>query len=225
METAKKRKPRAKAAGITSEQIIKSYREAVLMEGKKPASVFKFCKEGGFTESDFYQHFGSFESIEKTIWKSYIAQVKERMDSDDNFLKFSSREKILTFYFMLIEMLKEDRSFILHQLKSIKSPTVVPVFLKDFKVGFESWIDNVLNEGKSTGEIASRPFFDKQYSFLFWMHFIFIIQFWAHDDSAGFEKTDAAIEKSVNLAFDVIGKGVLDSALDFGKFIYQNAKG
>ena len=28
----------------------------------------------------------------------------------------------------------------------------------------------------------------------------------------------------INLAFDLIGKGVLDNALDFGKFLYQNAK-
>jgi hypothetical protein len=41
---------------------------------------------------------------------------------------------------------------------------------------------------------------------------------------ANFEKTDAAIEKSVNLAFDLIGKGILDNALDFGKFLYQNSK-
>jgi hypothetical protein len=56
------------------------------------------------------------------------------------------------------------------------------------------------------------------------MHFMFILQFWAHDESANFEKTDAAIEKSVNLAFDLIGKGILDNALDFGKFLYQNSK-
>jgi hypothetical protein len=223
MEKAKKRKP--KASGINPDMIIKSYRESVLMEGKKPASVFKFCKQIGITESDFYQHFGSFESIEKFIWKSYIIQAKERMDADDNFQQFSAREKILTFYFMLIEMLKEDRSFVLHQLHSVKTPTMVPVFLKDFKSAFGGWVDSVLTEAKGTGEVANRPFLDTRYGSLFWIHFLFILKFWAEDESAGFEKTDAAIEKSVNLAFEVIGKGVLDTALDFGKFMYQQAKG
>ena len=46
--------------------------------------------------------------------------------------------------------------------------------------------------------------------------------FWKEDNSPGFEKTDAAIEKSVNLAFDLIGKGAVDSAIDFAKFMYQN---
>ena len=37
-------------------------------------------------------------------------------------------------------------------------------------------------------------------------------------------ETDEAIEKSVNLAFDIIGKGVLDNALDFGKFLFQQSR-
>jgi hypothetical protein len=32
----------------------------------------------------------------------------------------------------------------------------------------------------------------------------------------------AAIEKSVNLAMDLMGKSPLDAALDFGKFLFQN---
>jgi hypothetical protein len=56
------------------------------------------------------------------------------------------------------------------------------------------------------------------------MHLGFLLLFWRDDESAGFEKTDAAIEKSVNLAFDLIGKGAVDSAFDFAKFLYQAKK-
>lgn len=96
--------------------------------------------------------------------------------------------------------------------------------MKGFKASFEEWISGVLNEGKNTGEVAKRPFIDERYQGLFWLHLMFILQFWIKDESSNFDNTDAAIEKSVNLAFDLIGKGVLDNALDFGKFLYQNAK-
>ena len=79
-----------------------------------------------------------------------------------------------------------------------------------------------MNAGKGNGEIATRPVLDKRYPQLFWLHLGFILIFWKEDSSAGFEKTDAAIEKSVNLAFDLIGKGAVDTAIDFGKFLYQN---
>jgi AcrR family transcriptional regulator len=223
METAKKSKAK-KASPSAATTIENAYREYLLTEGKKPASVFKFCKDNGMTESEFYQHFGSFEAIEKSIWQGYVDTTRHRMAEDKAYTQFTAKEKILTFYFSLAELLKLDRSFVLMQLKSVKNPATTPSFLKGFKASFEEWIEGVLNEGKSTGEIATRPFIDKRYHILFWMHLIFILQFWSHDESANFEKTDAAIEKSVVLAFDLIGKGVLDNALDFGKFLYQHSK-
>lgn len=222
MEKTKKSKP--KSIQLSAASIIASYRDHLLTEGKQPASVFKFCKDNGFKESEFYQFFASFESLEKSLWKEYVESTRLRMEADESYQSFSAREKILTFYFMLAEVLKDDRSFVLSQLKSWKNPSVVPAFLKGFKNSFKEWLNTVLSEAKSTGEIANRPLLDQQYDKLFWLHLLFILQFWVHDESANFEKTDAAIEKSVNLAFELIGKGVLDNAIDFGKFLYQNSK-
>ena len=63
---------------------------------------------------------------------------------------------------------------------------------------------------------------DDKYADGLWVNFVFIINFWLKDNSKGFEKTDEAIERSVNLAFDLMGKSALDAALDFGKFLFQN---
>ena len=221
METARKTKKAKKSSSrINAQAVLDAYRNALLMEGKKPASIYKFCIDNGFSESEFYNYFGSFEAVEKSIWKNYFDQTVQGIGDDS----MSSREKILTFYFTLAAVLKEDRSFVLLQLEQWKNPALVPQFLKPFKSSFDQWVNDVLNQGKQSGEVAQRPFFDTRYNHLFWLHLMFILQFWSNDDSAAFEKTDAAIEKSVNLAFDLIGKGVLDNALDFGKFLYQHAK-
>lgn len=217
-------KSKSKGTTASADNIIAAYRDCLLSEGKQPASVFKFCTDQGFKESEFYQCFASFEALEKAIWKNFVETTRAKMLADASYSSFTTREKILTFYFMLAETLKTDRSFVLIQLKSWNKPGMVPPFLKGFKSSFDDWINSVLNEGKATGEIAKRPFLDDRYDVLFWLHLMFILQFWAHDQSSNFEQTDAAIEKSVNLAFDLIGKGVLDNALDFGKFLYQNSK-
>lgn len=222
MEKTKKSKVKVSVADAT--KITASYRTYLLTEGKQPATVFKFCKEHGFNETDFYLYFASFEAIEKSIWKNYVSDTVARMIADASYQNFTVREKILTFYFMLAEQWKEDRSFVLFQFKGWKNPSLVPAFLKGFKSEFNEWLNQVLNEGKGTGEIAKRPVLDQSYDRIFWFHLMFVLQFWIHDESPNFEKTDAAIEKSVNLAFDLIGKGVLDNAIDFGKFLYQNSK-
>jgi len=220
----KTKKTSAKASKSSREAIKESFRAFLLTEGKLPASVFAFCKKLGVKETEFYKHFASFESIEKAIWTDHFDTVKGRLSADKEYASFGSREKILTFYFSLAELLKTDRSFLTHQLSSWKNPAILPVFLKGFQHAFTEWARPLIEEGIQAGDIAKRPYFDQQYHHLLWMHFLFILQFWAHDESPDFEKTDAAIEKSVNLAFDLIGKGILDNALDFGKFLYQTSR-
>ncbi len=221
METTKKssKKSGSKSSGVKIES---AYVHYLLTEGKQPASVFKFCLDLGIKESDFYSQFGSFDAIESKIWKDFIDKTITRLANDKSFANFIVREKILAFYYTLFEELKANRSFVLLQLQPFRKIELgVPSFLKDFKKSFEGFFESVLNEGKGNGEVAQRPYLDKRYPQLFWIHLGFILLFWKEDTSTDFEKTDAAIEKSLNLAFDLIGKGALDSAIDFAKFIYQ----
>jgi len=222
METTKKAK--RKSGGSTTDKILAAYRQHVLTEGKQPGSVFVFCQSLGIQEGTFYDSFGSFEAIDKHIWKGYFDTTSGRLAADSSYTSFSLREKILAFYFTLAEVLKNDRSFAIHGLKACKNSVFPPAFIKAFQDDFTGWLNPILQEGKQQGEVATRPMLDTRYDKLFVVHLMFILQFWSHDDSAGFEQTDAAIEKSVNLAMDLIGKGILDNALDFGKFLYQHAR-
>jgi hypothetical protein len=79
-----------------------------------------------------------------------------------------------------------------------------------------------MNEGMSTKEIEERKFISNKYGDAAWLNLLFVTDFWLKDKSSGFEKTDEAIERSVNLAFDLIGKSPLDSIIEFGKFLFQN---
>jgi hypothetical protein len=222
METTKKSTRRSKAGNQSSAAKIESaYVNYLLTEGKQPASVFKFCLDLGMSENEFYSQFGSFDAIEAKIWKGFMEKTTSRLKGDKAFGSFSSREKILAFYYTLFEELKANRSFVLLQLQPFRRLELIPSFIREFKKLFELFFEDVLNEGKGNGEVAQRPFLDKRYPQLFWMHFGFILLFWKEDTSTDFERTDAAIEKSLNLAFDLIGKGALDSAIDFAKFMYQ----
>jgi hypothetical protein len=221
METTKKanRKSESKPLEV---RVKSQYIESVLTNGSRPVSVYKFCLDLAIKEEDFYNLFGSFEGLENDIWKGFITKTIARLKSDKSFLTFTSREKILAFYFTLMEELKSNRSYVLFQLDRSRKFELVPEYIKGFKVEFETFFDSLLNQAKGNGEVANRPILDKRYPQLFWFHLGFILLFWRDDSSPGFEKTDAAIEKSVNLAFDLIGKGAVDSAIDFGKFLYQH---
>jgi hypothetical protein len=221
MEKAKKSGSK-KTKSLSEESLIMAYQEYLLLNGKKPTTVYKFCKDLGIQENDFYKVAGSFEALEKHIWAGYIRETLTILESDSSFEGFSAREKLLSFYFTLMEKLKANRSFAMLLLNRHERMTVMPNFLKTFKQHFEEIITRILSDGKATGEVAERPYLDKRYPQLLWVHMTLLLNYWKEDDSAEFENTDAFIEKSVNLAFNLIGKGAVDSAIDFAKFLYQS---
>lgn len=222
METTSSRKTHKKSATTASEADLQAaYIDHLLKYGERPPSVYKFTQDLSMKEADFYNHFGSFDGLERHIWKGFINRTLERLRSDQTYLAFSIREKLLAFYYTFFEDLRADRSFVLLQLERQPKLELVPEFLRDFKAAFETYAETLISEGKTKGEIANRPYVDKTYPQLFTMQMGFLLIFWKKDNSAGFEHTDAAIEKSVNLAFDLIGKGAVDTAFDFAKFLFQ----
>jgi AcrR family transcriptional regulator len=222
METSTRKSSKKSAVVAPDTRIQLAYIDHLLNHGQRPPSVFKFCRDLGIKEEEFYSHFGSFDSLDRQIWKGFIDKTILRLKADETYTTFSAREKVLAFYYTFFEELKANRSFLLLQLENHKKLELTPEFLKDFRSEYLAFLETIVNAGKTNGEVAKRPYLDRQYPQLFWYHMGFLLLFWRDDCSAGFEKTDAAIEKSVNLAFDLIGQGPVDSVIDFAKFLYQS---
>ncbi|OOG77255.1 TetR family transcriptional regulator C-terminal domain-containing protein [Algoriphagus sp. A40] len=203
--------------------ILEGYKNHVLEHGSEPASVFKFAKDLKMKEEEFYTYFTSFASIKSSVWVSIFETTLEQIEAQEVYQEYSVREKFLSFLFTWIEELKKNRSYLLslYQNKT-KSFQSLPSDTKEFKAKFKDFAGEIILEGKESQEIASRPFISERYDEALWLQVAFVFRYWLDDRSPRFEKTDAAIEKSVNLAFDLMGKSAFDSFLDFAKFLYQN---
>jgi hypothetical protein len=208
----------------TAEQIKTGYINYVLTNDEKPKSVYSFVKKLKISEVDFYGFFASFESIEKVIWVELTVETIDTLQQQEVWNQYSSREKILSFFYSYVEVLKKHRSFIIYTLKDSGSKLSTPKVLSGTKTIFENFAENIINEGLETGELADRKFFNKRYKDALWLQFAFILRFWISDDSAGFEKTDEAIEKGINVTFDLFQHSPIDNLLDYGKFLSRNGK-
>ena len=204
--------------------ILKSYREYVLTKGHAPASVFQFMRELNQEEGDFYTYFASFGALEKHLWRSYIDETIETLHGDSAYADYSAREKMLAFYFTLFELLKNDRSYVTYSLGHIRNPEIMPNVLKLFRAEFMDFVSDLLNQGREQEEVIDRPVISNRYKDGIWLQMMFLLRFWLEDDTTGFAGTDAAIEKSVNLSFELMGRGPLDQMIDFVKFLYHNKK-
>jgi hypothetical protein len=206
----------------TTEEIQNAYIDYVLTKGMKPASVYIFAKENKMTEEEFYNFYGSFEGMEESIWTDLCQKALSEVQNQEIWEQYSSREKILAFFYGLIELLKRKRSFVLYSLKQSGQTIGTPSILKGVKNLFESFASGLVDQGVESGELANRRFLTSKYKDALWIQFGVILNFWAKDNSAGFEKTDEAIEKGINVTFDLFAKSPLDSLFDYGKFMMNN---
>lgn len=79
----------------------------------------------------------------------------------------------------------------------------------------------MLDMAVNQGEIPDRKVVSKLNVEALGMNLAFVMHFWLKDDSADFERTDACIEKSVQLTMDFVGRNAVDKLFDFGKFLIQ----
>lgn len=201
--------------------IISSYIEYVLGKGKRPVSVADFTKKINIEEQEFFNLFGSFDSLEKSIWASQVKATLDLLSASKEYQSYPVKEKLLTFYYTLFEVFKENRSFILISAAN-ETELIKNNILSKTREAFKEYVTQLVAEGIESGEIAKRPYITDKYPEGLWMQLLFALRFWIKDDSAGFEKTDAAIEKALKLSFDLMGPGPVDSLVDMAKFLYQN---
>lgn len=207
------------------EKIQKDYKEYVLENGSQPASVYKFAKKLKMPEAEFYEFYNNFETIEAELWANYFRHALRTVESDEVYAGYSVREKLLALYYTWIEILKNDRSFVVYSYKTLRQPAVrYPGILHIFKQEFYKYGLELIMEGRESKEVVIRPVISDRYVDGLWMQCLYLLDFWIYDSSRGFESTDTAIEKSVNTSFDLMGKSVLDSVLDLAKFVYQHRK-
>ena len=209
---------------MTEEAWMGEYKRFFVQEGKSPDSVFEFTRFVNRDEGQFYDTFSGLKPLEQKIWARFFEETVNRLKSEGIYSEYSVREKILAFYFTLIEVLKEDRSYIIKAMKEGLLPRWSPYFLETFKAQYINFVKGLIEEGKETGEVADRMFITNRYGEALWLQCLFILKFWLRDESDNFEKTDAAIEKAVNLSLDLMGRTALDSFADFAKFLYQSSK-
>jgi len=204
------------------EKIRRAYLDFVASQQHRPSSVYDFMKNLELSEKDFYQHFSSFLQLESQIWATIFEETCQKISSEQVYENYSVREKILGLYFTLLEELKNYRTFAGFSLNSQKNTWSNSFAVLDLlKDKFDMWVSDLLAEGIQNGEIEDRTFLSERYIKVLWWQMVFILKFWLKDHSPNFEKTDAAVEKSVHLALDMLGKNVADTAFDFMKFLFQ----
>ncbi len=212
---------KAKAKKITEETIIEGFMDYVLEHEIVPKSIYKFCKINKIAEADFYSFFGSFEGLQKAIWKKFYSNTENLLHKNKEYDSFSNKDKMLTFFYTFFELLTLNRSYVLFALEDHKNMLKSMEQLKGLRRQIKAFAADLIEDGNASKNLKITKNNPKLFSEGAWLQFMFVLKFWMDDSSAGFEKTDMAIEKSINTIFDVFDNTPLENIIDFGKFLYK----
>ena len=200
--------------------IVNAFMAYTLENDHYPKSVYKFCKKNEMEEKAFYKFFGSLDGVKESIWLSFYQNSMSLLEKDENFEMAKPKDKLLSFYFTFFEVLLLNRSYVLFALTGDEKMMDKMVQLSSVRKMFKGFAYELIEDGNvDKPSYLQHP--PKIFSEAAWVQLGFLLKFWLEDSSADFEKTDQAIEKSVQTAFDVFDNTPLSSLVDFGKFLWK----
>ncbi|MDC1216640.1 TetR family transcriptional regulator C-terminal domain-containing protein [Flavobacteriaceae bacterium] len=206
---------------LIKDKIFETYSDQVLEYEKEPKSVFMFCKKIGIDESDFYKNFSSLEHVKEAIFVKFFDNAYYLISKEKNYDKQSPKEKLLLFYYTFFEVLFLNRSYVLFALTASGNKMEQLMSLKSLRTSFKKFAFGLIEEGnmQKNSQFTKHP--ESLFSEGAWIQLLFLFKFWIEDKSPGFEKTDIAIEKSVQTVFELFDNTPFDSIIDFGKFLWK----
>ena len=206
----------------TVEGIQKAYIDFVLTEGEQPKSVYVFSKKNKMPEEEFYKFFASFDAIEQNIWTGFAVKTIAEIKTQEVWPQYTSREKTLSFFYSFFELVKGSRSFVVYSIKKQPKTFSTPQVFVGIKDVFENFCNDLIVEGIESNELSERKFFSNRYKDALWVQLVFVLHFWINDNSTGFEKTDEAIEKGINVTFDLFQRSPIDNLIEYGRFLAKH---
>ncbi|MDB4255869.1 TetR family transcriptional regulator C-terminal domain-containing protein [Flavobacteriaceae bacterium] len=180
-----------------------------------------FVKKNKIEETDFYKSFASLEDIKESIFSKFFDNAYMLISKEKGFDAQVPKEKLLSFYFTFFEVLLINRSYVLFILSNSGEKMKKLSSLRRLRNSFKQFASGLIEQGNTSKQSILTKHPELIFSEGAWLQLLFLLKFWMEDSSPSFEKTDMAIEKSVQTVFELFDNTPLDSVIDFGKFLWN----
>ncbi len=205
----------------TRAEIIEQYADYCLTHGSKPATVYKFAKDNGYNEGEFYKHFPSFEVLEHSYFVEMFNHAVELQEQSPAYAAYTGVEKLSAIYFTFFEIATANRSFVVYSLGEGSNALKNLMKLRELRKVFTEYAAAVLENPVDLKHPRAEKIQKDALKEGAWVQFLSIFKFWMGDTSASFEKTDVFIEKSVKASNDLVYNSPINSLVDLGKFLWK----
>lgn len=203
-------------------KIMEAYSDLLLTTGERPKTTYLFTKKLGIEEADLYRFFSDLDHLEQEYLVHFFQETLKLTQKTEGYAELSPKEKLLNLYYLFFENLALNRSLIyvllktdvryrFNNLKALRS--TYQTYLKTLNLKNEELFSKAPEQLKALSQYPKEE--------VLWLHLLSILKFWLDDRSPNFEKTDAYIEKSMSLGWEIMETSFTSKLLDFGRFLWQ----
>ena len=136
----------------SQQDIIKAYMTWLDTRDSAPRWVYSFVENTEIEKDQFYDFFTDLNELENEIWLKVLQDTLAVLDNDPSYQSFTLRERLLAFYYTLLEVMNDHRQALSVILSRPKLPGVSPSYLKTARVQFEAFITQLIHEGVQSGD-------------------------------------------------------------------------
>lgn len=196
---------------------------------QRPKNLAEFAAATGLSEIAIADHVDNLSQLEKRVFNAFLTQTLDLLQASPELANYSYEEHLLALYFSLFELLSANRDYVLLALHD-GAPAVLDVNplnlpkLSQMQQHFSAYIAQIVPVSLELPIPLLNQLSSKGLAEATWLQFLSILAFWLKDDSVGFEKTDAFIEKSVAAGADLMKFTDLSRLSDWGKFLFQERR-
>lgn len=188
--------------------------------GYKKTSMSKIAKKAKIGEATIYNYFPTKEHILFEYYYELQLQTKKILLETKEFNQFSLKEQLQLLINTQIELLSNNRTFVLEIYEEIFYKTFTHPAMDKGNNELTSMISELFDIAIEAEEIEDIPFSNTILNL--GCDYIFgVIYYWIQDESENYNNTTVMIDKSLEIIYAILQSGLINKIEDLLSFIIK----
>ena len=203
-------------------RLLESAVDVITEKGFRSASMREIANRADVGDATIYNYFPSKEKLLYGYCEYVQQQVVEELKAIDDFHEYTLQEQLHQFIELQLQTWLPAREF----LKEVYEQTFVsPIAgyerMQTTRELFSSTVIELLDAAIEADEIPDQPY-RELLPRLAWDYMNAILAYWLQDDSDQFSNTTQVVDRSVEIAFQLLKGGLIGKSIDLVSFLFRS---
>jgi AcrR family transcriptional regulator len=194
--------------------------ELIGSNGYKKSSMRKIAKKAKIGEATIYNYFPTKEHIIFEYYHSLQVETRRKILELEEFNTFSLKEQIEHLIGVELELMLENRAFVLEVYREIFYKSFYHSELQRGTDEFLDMVGELIDIAIEVGEIEPIEF-TPTLRHLFGDYFFGVIYYWIHDESENFDNTSIMLDRSLEVIYAVLKSGLISKLEELFSFVVK----